>query len=147
MRLTEETFATAFNCMDGRCQDTVSAFVRAKWGVDWVDAITEPGIDGILAGKHPLAEQPGNILEWIRRKAEVSARGHGSVHAVVVGHTKCAGNNVSDEEHMEDIRAAAEMVRSWGLFDEVICLLVTTNHQGWQVLPLEETRTRSAMAA
>ena len=100
-----DTFATAFNCMDGRCQDAVARYMRGKHSVTWVDKINEPGLDGILAGKTVHATQPHGIIEWLRFKAEVSAKGHGSRHAVVVGHVKCAGNNVSDDEHLEIGRA------------------------------------------
>lgn len=37
------TFATAINCMDGRTQLAVTAFMKSRYGVDFVDMITEPG--------------------------------------------------------------------------------------------------------
>ena len=47
--MSEKTFATAINCMDGRVQLPVTAFLKKKYGVDYVDVITEPGPNGILA--------------------------------------------------------------------------------------------------
>lgn len=131
MQTNTETFGTAFNCMDGRCQEAVRAYVQQTYGVVWVDAITEPGMDGILAGKALLEEQPKSILEWIRRKAEISAKGHRSAHAVVVGHTQCAGNDVSDPSHLADIRKAVETVQSWHLFGTVVGLLAVPEGDRW----------------
>ena len=42
-------FCTAINCMDGRTQEPVIAFVKKRFGIDCVDMITEPGPDKILA--------------------------------------------------------------------------------------------------
>jgi hypothetical protein len=42
-------FATALNCMDGRVQIPIIEFLKKKFKVDYVDMITEPGIDKILA--------------------------------------------------------------------------------------------------
>lgn len=35
-------FAAAINCMDGRTQVPVIEFLKNKYGVDYVDMITEP---------------------------------------------------------------------------------------------------------
>ena len=128
------TFSTAFNCMDGRCQNAVNEYVRNTYGVAWVDAINEPGIDGILSGKKPvLPVDSATAIACIKAKAEISAKGHGSTHAVIVGHSRCAGNNVSDEEHIEEIRKATELVESWGLFETVESLMVTQKGGEWRV--------------
>ena len=142
----KDTFATAFNCMDGRCQEAVRSFVCTTWDIVYVDTVTEPGIDGILAGKRLLSEQPSNLVEWIRRKAEISAKGHGSSHAVVVGHTKCAGNNVLDSVHVEDIERAVETVRAWNLFKEVVGLIAFESAEGWDVCRLEDFSTNQVIA-
>jgi len=42
-------FATAINCMDGRCQLPVIEWMKKRYGVEYVDMITEPGPDGVLA--------------------------------------------------------------------------------------------------
>jgi hypothetical protein len=135
MKTGNEIFGTAFNCMDGRCQDAVAAYVRQKFNVDYVDAITEPGRDGILAGKKVDVSQPDDVLKWLRFKAQVSAKGHGSRHAVVVGHSKCAGNNTSNDEHQSDIRRAVEAVQGWNLFETVVGLFAfESGSTGWTVV-------------
>jgi hypothetical protein len=47
--MKKHKFATALNCMDGRVQITIIEFLKKKFKVDYVDMITEPGIDKILA--------------------------------------------------------------------------------------------------
>ncbi len=44
--ISHGTFATAINCMDGRVQLPVIAYLKSKYVVDYVDAITEPGRTG-----------------------------------------------------------------------------------------------------
>jgi len=87
-------------------------------------------------------------MEWIRRKADISAKGHGSKYAVVVGHSLCAGNNVSDSAHAEDIARAVETVRSWNIFEEVIGLMAAPQGVSWGVRPLEDLApSQEAVAA
>lgn len=38
-------FATAINCIDGRAQMPVNEWVRKNLGADYVDTVTEPGVD------------------------------------------------------------------------------------------------------
>lgn len=115
------TFATALNCMDGRTQEKAVQYAKELTGAEHIDMITEPGKDGLLAGMHSVV-QPDEILarvEWIRAKAEISAKGHGSKQVVIFGHCECAGNQVGLEEHKEHLREAKKTVEGWGLFDEV----------------------------
>lgn len=115
------TFATALNCMDGRTQEKAFAYVKELFGVDFVDMITEPGKDGLLAGTHSVVEADEILArtEWIRQKAEISAKGHGSSQVVIFGHCGCAGNVTDLEGHKEHLKAAKKTVDGWGLFKEV----------------------------
>jgi hypothetical protein len=116
------TFATAFNCMDGRCQEKAFTYAKDLFNAEHIDMITEPGKDGLLAGYHSVVTDPDELLarvEWIRAKAEISAKGHGSSQAVIFGHCQCAGNQVSLDEHKEHLRLAKKTVEGWGLFKEV----------------------------
>lgn len=122
--MTGKTFGTAVNCMDGRVQDPVSAWLRKNRGVDYVDAVTEAGINGVLAADLP------RVHERIRRKVEISIQKHGSKHIVVAGHHDCAGNPVSREEHEAQLRKAVELVKGWKFDAEVISLWVNEN---WEV--------------
>ena len=43
------TFATTISCMDGRIQNVVSAYMRKKFNVPYIDAITVAGPVKVLA--------------------------------------------------------------------------------------------------
>jgi hypothetical protein len=117
--MADGAFATAINCMDGRVQLPVAEFLKKKYKVDYVDAITEPGLDGILA-----ANQDKAAIESIKRRVDISTGRHGSKHIAVVGHHDCAGNPVDKATHLAHIRAAIKTVKSWGVKAGVIGLWV-----------------------
>jgi len=117
--MAEGSFATAISCMDGRVQHPVAEFLKKKYKVDYVDAITEPGTDGILA-----ANQDKIAIESIKRKVGISTGRHGSTHIAIVGHHDCAGNPVDKDIHLVHIRSAVKAVKSWGIKAEVIGLWV-----------------------
>ena len=111
------TFCTVFDCMDGRCQEPTNNWIKEHMkDIDYPDTITDAGICRVLAY--------GNAVEVSQAKAraEISTEKHGSHKAVVVGHAECAGNPVSDEKQREDIAKAAQAIKDWGMFDEVIGL-------------------------
>jgi len=56
-------FAVAINCMDGRVQTPVAEWMKKHLGVDYVDMITEPGVDRIVS-----QGQTGKV-DAIREKA------------------------------------------------------------------------------
>jgi hypothetical protein len=109
-------FGTAINCMDGRAQLPVIAWLKANYHLDYVDMITEPGPDKAVAQGAP------ELLAALRAKALVSVRAHGSVLIAIVGHDDCAGNPVPKEEHWRQIRQATQVIRSWDLPAKVIGL-------------------------
>lgn len=108
--MAEGTFGTAVNCMDGRVQAPVTEWVRANFPVQYVDTITEAGPDGILA-----KGDPRELIESIRARALISVNAHHSGVIVVAGHAGCAGNPVSREQHIADVRQAMRVVAGWGL--------------------------------
>ncbi|MBD3234956.1 MAG: hypothetical protein GF315_14635 [candidate division Zixibacteria bacterium] len=121
--MAEGKFGTAFNCMDGRTQLPVYKYLSEKYGLDYVDMITEPGADRALTqGSHAL-------LESLKAKASVSVNGHGSNIIAVVGHHDCAGYPVSKDEHIAQTKVAVNVVRGWGFPAEVIGLWVDENGQ------------------
>lgn len=128
------TFATALNCMDGRTQEIVVKKIKEFAGVDYVDMITEPGVDGILAKNENLS-----LLEWVLTKVKISTEKHGSKYVAVVGHgDHCAGNPVDKDQHFKDIATSVGLVRSWVGPDVKVVGLYTesdpTNVQGeWKV--------------
>lgn len=61
--IVKDKFGCALDCMDGRTTDAVTEYIRERYGVDWVDSITEPGINGILARNTDTS-----VIEKIKEK-------------------------------------------------------------------------------
>jgi carbonic anhydrase len=118
-------FATAINCMDGRVQVPANEWIRKKFNVDYVDTITEPGPNKILAENKDSA-----VIDSIKRRVAISVNKHGSKYIVVLGHYDCAGNQVDKKSQLAHIRLAVKTVNSWGFPVEAIGLWVDEN---WQV--------------
>ena len=95
--------------MDGRVQFPIANWMKEQFNLDYVDMITEPGPNNILA------TGPGQIIESIKTRAEISAKAHGSKVILIVGHDDCVGNPVSGEQHLVHIRKAVQTVYSWHL--------------------------------
>lgn len=109
-------FATSISCMDGRIQLPLNAWIRENCGVEYVDTITEPGVDKRAAKDDGMAQ--------VRAKAEISINAHGSQLIAVSGHHDCAANPTTDDEHIAQVRKAVAVVESWGLGARVIGLWV-----------------------
>lgn len=112
--MTKETFATAINCMDGRTQEPIIYWAKKTFEVDYVDAITEPGPDKILA------EGPDTLVESIKNRVMISVNKHGSQNVIVVSHHDCAGNPVSKEEHLDQLKKSVDVISSWELGVKII---------------------------
>lgn len=128
--MADSTFGTAINCIDGRVQAPVADWVRAHFGVQYVDMVTVPGPDGVLTQGAPQANKL--ILDYVR----VSQEAHHSGVLAIAGHFGCAGHPVSPDEHIAAIRAAAAVAASWGLPMRVIGLWV---NEGGQVEVVSDT--------
>jgi len=116
--MAEGSFATAINCMDGRTQRPVMDWLTDRFKVDYVDAITDPGVDKILTAGTP--EQ----IDSIKNRVLISVKAHGSGHIAIVGHHDCAGNPVSEEEHHQMTREAVDVVAGWDLPVKILGLWV-----------------------
>jgi len=116
----KDTFACAINCMDGRVQDAVKNYIKENYGVDYVDMVTEPGPNKILASPEPAE----GLVENIKKRVEISVHHHGSKVVAIVGHFGCAGNPAEKEEQIQHLKKAEEVVKSFGFPVEVILLWV-----------------------
>jgi carbonic anhydrase len=101
-------FATAINCIDGRVQEQVTEYLKKRLGVAFVDMITDPGPDGILAQMTDY-----ETIRAIRKRVDISVHRHGSKHIAVIGHHDCIGNPVDVGTHHSHIRSAVQGVRIW----------------------------------
>ena len=123
--MAEGKFATSVTCMDGRIQIPLANWIKENYSVDYVDTITEPGVDKKVA--------ESNDLESIKTKVGISINAHGSGLIVVSGHYDCAGNPVSDDEHIAHIKKGVEIINSWNLGVKVIGAWVDGD---WKVNPV-----------
>jgi len=121
---TTYRFGTAINCIDGRLQEPVARWLKDTYHLDYVDVITEPGADKLLATGDAEA------LAGVRAKVEISIGLHGSTLVAIAGHHDCAANPVTAEEHQEHIRAALRTLRFWNIPTTIIGLWVDDQ---WQV--------------
>ena len=119
-------FGTSVSCMDGRIQEPIRKWITEKFNVQHVDVVTQPGVDGVLVGKD------GPHIELIKHMVAISVNAHGSSTIVISGHYDCAGHPVSDEQHIQDIKKAVSVVKSWDNMSgkEVIGIWVNDD---WQV--------------
>ena len=118
-------FATSVSCMDGRIQIPLINWIKENFSVDYVDTITEPGIDKLVADN--------TDLESIKIKVGISINKHESELIVVSGHYDCAGNPVSNEEHITQIKKGIEVISSWNLGVKVVGVWVDDT---WKINPV-----------
>ena len=117
-----ETRATCLNCMDGRVQLPVIAWIKANYPVDFVDVITEAGMDRVLAKQEDISE--------VLRSIKVSVALNQSTRFFIVGHHDCRGNPVDESHHREDITKAVGRLRILWPAQEVVGLWINDR---WQV--------------
>ncbi|NNE97666.1 MAG: hypothetical protein HKN25_01465 [Pyrinomonadaceae bacterium] len=113
-----DKFAAAINCIDGRVQAPVAEWLKLHAQVQYVDMITEPGVDKVLTAGG--IRQTASIAE----KLKISIDAHGTSTVAVVGHFDCAANPVSFEEHKTQIEECVNTIRSWADNLRVIGLYV-----------------------
>jgi len=124
-----EKFATSINCIDGRIQIPVSNWIKQKYFVDYVDVISHPGSDKVIGEK---------IIEGIaeiKSKVLVSINAHNSKLIVISGHHDCAGNPVSKEMHMTQIKKSINLIKSWDCPVTVIGIWVNDK---WEIEEIQE---------
>lgn len=123
--MSEGTFGTAVNCMDGRVQLPVIDWLKKEYDLDYVDMVTEAGPVGILSG-----ERAGPI-EAIRDRVLISNNVHGSRLIAVVAHGDCAGNPVPRDGSIKQLRESMAVISSWNLSATIVGLWV--DETDWQV--------------
>ncbi len=117
-------FVTVINCMDGRTQEPIIKWAKEKFDVDYVDMINEPGPDKILISGDE------KLIEYTFKKIQISVEKHGSKRLVVVGHHDCAGNPVSKEKHLEQIKKSVKLAKDRLKNIDVMGIYVNEN---WEV--------------
>lgn len=119
-------FATVINCMDGRVQLPVQHFLRERFGVDYVDTITEAGPNLILATQEPVF-----LADSIVSRLQRSIALRGTLSAIaVVAHHDCGGNPAAKPTQLKQLEQAVDYVRALGHGIETIGLWV---NERWEV--------------
>lgn len=99
-------YGTGIGCMDGKVQGALRKWTKRNRGVKWVDLITEPGINKILAEGTNVP-----IVENIERKLRLSIFGHRSRRVVIAAHEGCLGNPVDKKDQLRDLQEAEKQIR------------------------------------
>lgn len=128
------TFACAITCMDGRIQIPVWEWLSAHLKVDFIDMITEPGADRVLA-TGSKAE-----VESIQRRVMLSFNAHRSKAVAIVAHDDCAGNPVKKKEHIRHLELCVEVIKSWGFPSRILAIWV---NEEWAVELISEWAVQS----
>ena len=110
--MVEGKFATSVSCIDGRIQIPLAKWIKENYSVDYVDTITEPGVDKTIT--------ENSVFESIKTKVSISINAHKSELIVFSGHYNCAANQVSNEEHIELIKKGIGVISSWNLGAKVV---------------------------
>jgi len=116
--MVDGKFGTAISCIDGRVQLPVLNWIKKNYSIDFVDTVTEPGLDKALSEKNI------DKITQIKAKVLISINAHGSRLIVVSGHHDCAANSASKKIHLKQIRKSINIVISWKLSANVIGLWV-----------------------
>jgi hypothetical protein len=116
------SFGTAITCIDGRIQFPVAEWLKREYALDYVDIISEPGVD------REVAHGWMKVLD-LKARAQVSAQAHGSRIVAVAGHESCAANPATPAEHHQQITRSVQVVHEWRIFDTVLGLWITEDGQ------------------
>ena len=98
-------FGTVINCMDGRTQLPAINYLCKEFGIEYIDSITEPGPNGILARQDNKV-----LIDSIMNRINISVNKHKSRLIAVVGHYDCAGNPGPKEQQVEEVNAALDFL-------------------------------------
>jgi len=108
--------------MDGRVQLPVLHWIKENYHIDFVDVITEAGMDNVLSNQEDISE--------VLRSITISVDVNKSTRLFVVGHYDCRGNPVEEDIHHQEIGAALKRLKAHWPNHEIVGLWV---NKTWQV--------------
>lgn len=118
------SYAAAINCIDGRIQLPVINWIKDRFGVDYVDNITDAGPN------RTLSQHLEPYITDIKHNLTISVKGHGSKIVTLSGHHDCVRNPVSRDLQIRQVMEGVETLRSWDLPVRILGLYVNEN---WEV--------------
>lgn len=122
-------FACAVDCVDGRTTKPLLKYMEHRYGVDYVDQVTEPGPARILAHN----DNP-HVIENIRHRIGISVHNHGSKVVAIVAHSQCAGNPIEKDHQLQQLRQAKTTIDSFEFEVEVILLWICEDFESVEVI-------------
>ena len=128
MQAAQLTFGTLITCIDGRVQRPTILWMRERYDLDYVDVVSEPGPDKLMAEGSP------NEVAPVFYKAGFSIKAHASRIVALCGHYDCAGNPATVEKHHEQIRNGVRVLREQSLGADVVGLWL---NERWEVEVIE----------
>ena len=126
-----QRYALCLICIDGRIQQVVRDWVLDTYAVEYLDIISEPGMDAFMARSGPV----DRLLSHV----DVSTKRHGSQIAFIVGHDSCSGNDVPADQHKRDLYDALERLQLFRPQLHLVALWVSRQNQ---VVALKELKPR-----
>jgi carbonic anhydrase len=105
--------------MDGRVQLPVIQWIKANYPVDFVDVITEAGMDKVLCNQDDISE--------VLRSIAISVNINKSTKLFVVGHFDCRGNPVEESVHRKEIQGAVKRLEKHWPNQQILGLWVNKN--------------------
>ena len=118
------SFCTAINCMDGRVQLPVIAFLKEYFKVEYVDTITEAGPVRIFDKTDDQA-----VLNSVYRRVEISVNRHASKGLAICAHANCAGNPIDDDQQQLQLQEAVAFLKEKFPGIEIIALWIDKQHR------------------
>ena len=100
-------------------------YLQGRFDVDYVDSITEPGPNLVLAQQTDM-----DIVKSIFSRLKISIERHASVGIAIAGHYNCVGNPASKEQQIAHTIDAVRCIKHKYGDLEVIGLWVDEN---WKV--------------
>jgi hypothetical protein len=91
--------------MDGRVQLPVIRYLQGRFNVEYVDSVTEPGPNLLLA-----KQTDKDAVRSILRRIRVSVERHSSVGIALAGHHECAGNPATRQEQKQHLIVGIEFL-------------------------------------
>lgn len=108
--------------MDGRVQLPVIQWIKKNYPVDFVDVITEAGMDKVLAMQEDISE--------VIRSINISVNLNKSTRLFVVGHYDCRGNPAGEDIQRVQISDSIKRLKTHWPMHEIVGLWVNDK---WQV--------------
>jgi len=103
--MKKRKFVTALNCMDGRAQLPVIRYLTRKYRAAFVDMVTEAGIVSSV-----LRSSAGKT--FVKKHLQISVKKHRSRHIALVAHHDCAGNRVSKQKQIGQLKAGVSKLKA-----------------------------------